>query len=230
MKASVKSPLDVLRGTPVFAQMPEAALAHLAGLARNERFARRTLVAAAGTRPDVLRYLRGGAMEIALVSANGNTASSLPIAGGAWVTWLGCFHHTPLPHDIWATAACDSIAFPCHAVRALVEAHPRAYHHLIQEIGGHLREFISWTLESAALDQTQKLARIILDCCPLQDGASARAAQIDLTQEQLGRLGMGSRQRAGRYLRVLEEKALIVRRYGKIQISDMQGLKEFLNA
>lgn len=219
---------EALRAARVFSDVPPSALKTLAGLAREERYAGRTLVAPAGTVPKHLRWVQAGSVEISLVGADGRTSTLPPIPAGGWATWLSCFHDAPMPHDYWAAGGSVCLAFPRRAVLALAEQFPCVYRAAIQEIGDRTRAFMSHALDANALDVRHALIRFILATCRARACEGDGPVHIDMTREQIGRMGFGSRQRASRLLHALESEGAIEVRYGRVTVPSLKRLEGHL--
>jgi CRP-like cAMP-binding protein len=228
MENASPTPFGALKSSPVFLTAPTAALMGLARLARRERMPTRTLLCAAGEPCDALRFVCSGAIDVSLASRDGRVSSLSPVMPGGWATWLGCFHDAPLPHDLWAAAGTAAFAFPKRSVLALANDHPAIYRAAIQEIGARMRALMTWTLSANTMDGERALAQFILASCRAGGCVGDGPTSLDMTQEQIGHLGFGSRQRVGRLLSALERRSLIVARYGRIHAPSLRKIERFL--
>lgn len=227
-KSLASSALRLLRETYVFRDVPEDALQRLAHFSREERFERETVICAAGERLDLLRCITAGSIRPTRISKDGVAVSTPPMMRGAWATWPGVFCDPPVPHDLVADAGTQCVAFPAEAVRDLAIAHPEIYRRVIEEIGAMLRGLMTLVMTTGADDEEQALARAVLAGCraasPLSDGP----VTIEMTQEQVGRIGFGSRQRVARLLRSLEKAGVLTARYGQIVVPSQKRLEAYL--
>lgn len=220
--------LQALRSTPVFSASPDAVQQGLAGFARVESFAQRTLLCGSQERPDALRYILDGVVQISVVDANGRVSALAPLPRGGWATWLGCFHDAPLSHDLWADAGTRTISFPRARVLASAEQHPVIYRGAIQEIGVRMRALMTWSLQFDQQDDVRALGRYIIAACRAVSGTRDGPHVLPLTHGRLGELGFGSRQRAGRLLQALVEKSLVKSRYGRIEVPSLRRIEKFV--
>jgi len=219
------APLTVLAASPVFAALPPAAAAELAGLAREETFARPTLLAARDSRPDRLWHVLEGGVEVGLYSAGGRPAVLGPILPGGWATWLSCFHDAPLPHDLWTGPDTRLLAFPVATVRRLARANPQVYPPLITLVGDRMRDLIGWSLAAGLSSPERRMAWLLSSLCrPLSGDGPHR---LRLTQDHLAATGFGTRQRTARLLAVLEQKGLVDCAYGAVIVTSRARLEAF---
>lgn len=220
--------LDLLREARVFRDTPEDALLRLAQFAREEHFEQETIVCAAGEQLDVLRCITAGSIRPTRISKDGGVVTSPPMMRGAWATWPGVFCSPPVPHDLVADAGTRCIAFPATAVRDIAREHPEIYRGVIEEIGAILRGLMTLILTTGADDEEQALARAVLAGCRAANPATDGPVRIEMTQEQIGRVGFGSRQRVARLLRALEKAGVLTARYGQIIVPSQKALEAYL--
>lgn len=218
-------PLAVLAASPVFAALPPAAAAELAGLAREAVFDRPTLLAARDSRPGSLWHVLEGGVEVGLFSAGGRPAVLGPILPGGWATWLSCFHDSPLPHDLWTGPDTRLLAFPVATVRRLAQENPQVYPPLITLVGDRMRDLIGWSLAAGLSSPQRRLAWLLASLCrPLAGDGPHR---LRLTQEHLAATGFGTRQRVARLLALLEQDGLTDSGYGEIVVPSRARLEAF---
>lgn len=221
--------LAVLQASYVFGDVSVDALTRLARLARAERFDEATTIFSAGETPDSLRYVAKGAIRPVRVTRAGGGASLVPVVAGAWATWPGVFCADPLPHDLVADAGTACIRFPKRAVRDLAEVHPTVYPRVIDEISRALRGLMTLVLATSGEVDERSLGQVILGVCRAFGEGEARGLTLDMTQEQIGRLGFGSRQRVAQMLKKLEDAGVVVSRYGRLVVPDVGKLQIWLD-
>lgn len=133
-----------------------------------------------------------------------------------------------MPHDLVADAGTQCIAFPAEAVRELARAHPEVDRRVIEELGAILRGLMTLIMTTGADDEEHALARAVLAGCRAANPSSDGPVTIEMTQEQIGRVGFGSRQRVARLLRSLEKAGVLTARYGQIVVPSQKRLEVFL--
>lgn len=226
MSGKDTDPLEVLRSCTVFAGLDETALQALAGLARREKHSQRTLLVANRTTPQHLRFVVRGRVDLTLVSDDGRGAS-LPAGPGKWATWLGCFHPAPIEHEMWSASGSEYLAIPAAAVRKAVENDPRALKAVIGLIGDTTRLLIGWALASTLFTPEKRVAYALLAIVGGQK-ANEAAAPMRITQEHIGQMGLGTRQRVSRILKALADKGLVELSYGSVGVASVERLAAFI--
>lgn len=220
--------LDTLRESFVFGPVPFDAQRRLANLGRRERFEIETVLCAGGEHLDVLRFIQAGTIRPVLRTEAGAAISGAPMACGMWATWPGVFCEPPVPHDLVASPGTECLAFPASAVRETAIAHPEVYRRVIEEISAILRGLMTLSLTSGYNDDERSLARAVLAGCRAANPRSDGPVVIEMTQEQIGRLGFGSRQRVARLLRSLASSGILEARYGQIIVPSQRALEAYL--
>jgi CRP/FNR family transcriptional regulator, cyclic AMP receptor protein len=217
----------LLKTSPVFASLPEPHLRELAGKARIETYADRTLLCQRGEYPEYIRYVVSGGIDMVLSTPDGGY-SSLPIFQGRWSSWLGCMGAEPLVHDMWSTAPASYLALPCRDVQKAVADQPAAMRLVIEEIGVLTRFLTGCVLSFAAYGPEKRIVYLLLlassEACSLTE--EGRPAAV--TQTHISQFGFGSRQRVSRLLRGLADKGLIEMRYGGVSVPSRARLVAYL--
>lgn len=226
MTGKAVEPFEILRSCAVFAHLEEASLSGLAKLARREVHSQRTLLVANRSTPQHLRYVVRGRVDLTLVSDDGR-AASLPAGPGKWATWLGCFHPAPIEHEMWSAAGSEYLAFPAVAVRKAVENNPRALMEVIRLIGDTTRTLIGWALASTLFTPEKRVAYALMAIVGSQK-ANEAATPMRITQEQIGQMGLGTRQRVSRILKALADRGLVELSYGSIGVVSAERLASFI--
>jgi CRP-like cAMP-binding protein len=199
----------------------------LCGKARIEFYHERSLLTERGERPEYLRYIAHGSIEVVLSTADGGY-SGLPIFAGRWATWLGVFGSTPFLHDLWSSANATLVAFPVREVQRLVNNNPPALLEVIESIGEWTRFLTGWTLSFAAYEPEKRLVYLMLLACSDAVALAHEGQPAPLTQTHISQLGFGSRQRVSRLLRGLAEQGLIEMKYGGVVIPSRARLEAYM--
>ena len=220
-------PLGALQNSFVLSVLPPRAQEDLAALAREERYQPGTLVARQGEIPDRLWFVAEGSVQLGLYAPDGRVSLLSPIAAGGWATWIACFSPSPWPHDIWTESGARLLAFPAEAVRRAAQAYPVVYPRVIARMGERTRELIGWSLAASLLDPEARLAYLLAHNCRQISQAPDGPIELSLTQERIGQMGLGTRQRVGRLLVALEKRGLVRVRYGGVQVVCLDALERF---
>ena len=220
-------PLNILKGSEIFRLLPEAIVRDLASAGRVERYEQRTLLVSKGQRPGCLRYIVDGSLELLLSTTDGRV-SSLPVASGNWANWVACLGDTALPYELWSSKSSVCMAYPRQQVYSAISKHPEALLKLIELIGERLHLLVRWTLYATLHSPEQRLGHLLLIVSGAQSSTSSPCREAAMTQEQIGQIGFGSRQRVARLLRNLEAKGLVQMSYGSVSVPSWERLNRFV--
>ncbi len=227
MAQTVPDLLYVLRTSDVFRQLTVAARQELAAMGRVEQYRESTLLTPQGATPDYIRYVVAGSVNLTYTTPDGKIAA-LPIFRGNWATWLGCIVPSPIDYAIWTSKSATLVAFPAAAVRRHVVASPEALVNVIGSIGRTMRFLVVWALQTSVLTPDKRLASLLLLATEMASSEAFKVAQIRISQEQFGHLGLGTRQRVGRLLRDLAARGLVEMKYGQVMIPSREKLTAYI--
>ena len=218
---------EILNSSEVFQQLPKAALKELLVAARIERYEQRTLLVEKGQRPDHFRFILQGSIELISSTLDGRF-TALPILSGSWASWLACFNASPLQYEVWAAKSTQCLALPRQLVCSAVSGSPDALLKVIDHIGETVRLLIAWTLGATVHSPEKRMGHLLLILSGAVGPSMKPAKHTAITQEQIGHIGFGSRQRVARLLRELEAKGLIEMRYGAVSVPSCERLSAFV--
>ncbi len=218
---------EIVRSCRVFRHLGDAQVREFAGKARIEHYHERTLLTERDEKPEYLRYIVSGSVDLVLSTAEGNF-SSLPMLSGKWATWLGCFGDAPLLHDLWTSANATLVAFPSRDVQRLVGADPQALREVIEHLGEWTRFLTGWILSFAAYGPEKRLVYLLLLSSSEIVGITQEGKPAPLTQTHISQFGFGSRQRVSRLLRGLADRGLIEMKYGGVVIPSRARLEAYM--
>jgi hypothetical protein len=218
-------PQELLKSSEVFQLLPPETFRTLLNASRIERYEHRTLLVRQGQRQEHLRYIVNGHIHLTMSTADGKS-TGLPIYSGGWATWAGCFSEKTMALEAWSSKSAVFVAFPCRLVRAEVTKYPEALVRVIEHIIDTNRFLLTWVLNERVHSPEKRLAFMLM---ALLRTTLERREQAVITQEEIGRLGFGSRQRVARLLRSLELQGLIEMRYGGVKVASWETLKAFIS-
>ena len=216
----------VLGDATVFRRLAPSVLTSLAAAARIERFEERTLLVQRDTQPQFIRYIIEGRADPSTSTEQGRESRLPAHQRGDWVTWGGCLLDGVVPHDLWAGAASVMLAFPNSLVRQAVCASPEALLDVVRLLGESQRALMGWYFALTLVSDERRLARLLFHLKDRDDPVGNDAGSVKITQEEIGHLGLGSRQHIARQLKKLEERGLIETSYGRILIRSVVGLRD----
>jgi CRP-like cAMP-binding protein len=218
-------PLLVLKSNAAFRVLPPEELVRLASAAKIERYQERTLLVERGKTAKHIWFVGSGSVDLTLTSANGGIAR-LPITPGHWATWAGCFSSEPLLFDFWSSKSATLVAFSRVEILRAVAENPDALLQVIEFLSENVAVSAAWILSATIFSAEQRLAYLLL-VLSARFSAAADPQSTAITQEQLGMLGLGTRQRVSRLLRSLASRGLVEMRDGRLIIPSRERLEAF---
>ncbi len=223
-------PLAVLKNSPVFSLLSETQLRELAGKARVEHYAERTLLNQRGEMAEYIRWICSGSVDLVLSTEEGGY-SSLPMFEGRWVTWTCCFGSEPLMFDLWSSASATVVAFPNRDVQKALVSNAGALLKVIGELGENTLFLTSWMLSFSAYAPEKRLVYLLLLASPRASSLAndGKPSPFPVTQTHISQFGFGSRQKVSRLLRSLANRGLIEMKYGCVVIPSRARLEEFIS-
>jgi len=213
----------------LFGAAGDDALDAACAVARIEQFKVPTLLSAAGEQPSYLRLVVKGHIEVIARNSSGAEFVVGYITAGGWATWLACFMERPPEDDFCSSASATLVALPIADVRALCERFPQIYPVIIRQIGRRMRLLIEWTGQSVLVGPVQRMAKL-LHILAREQQVAFGTVKLHISQAQLASQARCSRQTANELIGVLEQKGLVVRGYGSIEIPELNRLAVFADA
>ena len=168
-----------------------------------------------------------GLVKISSISAEGKPMSFSGVPAGGWFG-EGSLLKPAEPRLYDVVALRDSrIAFMPRATFMRLLDNSIAFNRfLLNQINERLGQFIATVENDRLLEPDARVARTLAQLFnPLLFPGTA--AQLQLSQEEIGLLSGVSRQRANQALQVLEKAGLLTVEYGGIRVLDVPGLKRF---
>jgi CRP-like cAMP-binding protein len=217
----------LIESCSAFRHLTEQQRRELCGKARIEHYHERTLLTAREDRPEYLRYVVSGSIDLVLSTAEGRY-SSLPILPGKWATWLGVFGAAPMLCDLWSSANATLVAIPVRDVQRLIGASAPALLEVLNLVGQWTRFLSGWALSHGAYGPEKRMVYLLLLASSDEVGLVQEGRPAPVTQTHISYLGFGSRQRVSRLLRGLAEEGLIEMKYGGVLIRSRAQLERFL--
>jgi CRP/FNR family transcriptional regulator, cyclic AMP receptor protein len=220
-------PQTIIANSQVLAVLPKEAVRALAAVARFERYGQRTLLVAKGNIPEHVRYVIDGSVDLTMFTRDGKV-SALPVFPGTWATWLSCMSDRPMPWDMWSSRSACYLALPRQIVQTAVSQHPQALLQVIEYVGSIQRALIEWMLNVSLQPPQKRLAYLLLMSAQGSWTRPEPGGSAPITQEQIGNLGLGSRQKVGRLLRDLERLKLVELGYGAVFVPSWERLNAYV--
>lgn len=168
-----------------------------------------------------------GLVKMSSLSPEGKpvTFTSLP-AGG----WFGegslLKYPEPRLYDVVAVRESRVALMPRATFMQLIDNSIAFNRFLLKQLNERLGQFIGIVENDRLLEPDARVARALAQLFnPLLYPGTA--AQLQLSQEEIGLLSGVSRQRANQALQVLEKAGLLKIEYGGVRVLDVEGLRRF---
>lgn len=167
-----------------------------------------------------------GALLIGAVSAGAREATLGLLEPPQWFGEIAFFDDGPRTHDAHARVASRVLLVPRPALQRLMAADPVWWHHLGQLLAEKVRALFVSLEDMAVLAAPARVARRLL---AMANGHGMLASglthhTIAVSQEQLGAMLSLTRQTVSEVLRDFEAHGWLKRRYGAIELLDLDAL------
>ena len=168
-----------------------------------------------------------GLVKISSLSAEGKPVSFSGVPAGGWFGEGSLLKPTePRLYDVVALRDSRIAFMPRATFMRLLDNSIAFNRFLLKQINERLGQFIATVENDRLLEPDARVARTLAQLFnPLLFPGTA--AQLQLSQEEIGLLSGVSRQRANQALQVLERAGLLKVEYGGVRVLDVAGLKRF---
>lgn len=167
-----------------------------------------------------------GALLVGAVSAGAREATLGLLEPPQWFGEIAFFDDGPRTHDAHARVASRVLLVPRPALHRLMAAEPQWWHHLGQLLAEKVRALFVSLEDMAVLAAPERVARRLLAMAHghgmLAPGITHHT--IAVNQEQLGAMLSLTRQTISEVLREFESQGWLKRRYGAIELLDLDAL------
>jgi CRP-like cAMP-binding protein len=164
-----------------------------------------------------------GMLKIETITAGGKSASFIGVPAGSWVGEGAVIKGELRPYDVVAIR--DSVvAFMPRAtfLGLMQESHPFSGW-LINQLNARLGHFIAM-VQSLRLNDTKAQVAYCLASLFNPDLYPGTTRQLEISQEEIGRLSGVSRQIANRALHEMQDAGILRIGYGSIEVLDLPAL------
>jgi CRP-like cAMP-binding protein len=168
-----------------------------------------------------------GLVKMSSLSPEGKPISFTGVPTGGWFGEGSLLKHPePRMYDVVAVRESRVAYMPRPVFMRLID-HSIAFNRfLLKQLNERLGQFIGTVENDRLLEPDARVARALAQLFnPLLYPGTA--AQLQLSQEEIGLLSGVSRQRANQALQVLEKAGLLKVEYGGVRVLDVAGLRRF---
>ena len=169
-----------------------------------------------------------GMLKVETVTAGGKSASFIGVPAGAWVGEGSVIKGELRPYDVVAIRDSVVAFMPRATFQWLMQDSHAFSAWLIGQLNARLGHFIAM-VQSLRLNDTKAQVAYCLASLFNRDLYPGTQPQLEISQEEIGRLSGVSRQIANRALHEMQDKGIIRIGYGSIEVLDLKALQEMAN-
>lgn len=185
--------IDLLRGTELFAELSDDALARVVAAARSRTLHRGDVVFEEGAAPDHLYVVEDGRIAIASKSIDGRESVFALMERGELFGEMGMLDGLGRSAEARALETSHITEIPYAPVRAVFEDDPSLLWGLAALLAGRIRTMDTALADSVFLDVTGRTAKRLLEQAGDHD-----EFQLPITQEELAGMVGASRERVNK--------------------------------
>ncbi len=200
------SPLDVLRGVPLFASLPEQELQAFAPLMRERRVARGGVILMQGDPGDALYLIAGGQVKVVLIGEDGREVILSVLGPGSFFGEMSLLDNEPRSAHVVAMEDAVLLQLRRDDFQARLRSSPDVAISLLRELSRRLRRADD-TIGSLALrDVNGRIAHLLLELAD-EEGGDRIARR--LTHATIAQMVGASRETVSRTLRALANAGIL---------------------
>jgi CRP-like cAMP-binding protein len=167
-----------------------------------------------------------GLVKMTSVTPEGKTTTFLGVTSGGWFGEGSLLKDRTRKYDVVTLRESIVAYMPRATFEWLLGTSIEFNRFLLMQLNERLGQFIAMVEYERLLETDARVARSLASLFnPVL--YPEQAAEVQLSQEEVGYLTGISRQRANQALQVLEKAGLIKVEYGRIRIIDLDGLRSF---
>ncbi len=221
---------EQLRACPLFRNVPEPELSHVAQRMRRRSYRRGTVIFHQGDPGDALHVIATGAVKIVLPSTGGDEAIIATLRPGDFFGELSLLDGGVRSATASAIEQTETLVLDRATLHDLLDEQPALRDALLTDLARELRRLTGHVEELHFLDLAGRLAarlvQLARDVEPAADGSVA--LDWPFTQSDLAGMIGGTRQSVNRLLSDLLEQDLVHLERDRLVISDMEALRDEL--
>ena len=219
--------LPLLRATPWGKTLADEDMAAAAADTVEKKVAAGAYVCRKGEPVDVWIGVIDGLVKMSSLSPAGKPVTFTGLPTGGWFGEGSLLKHPQTRmYDVVAIRNSRVAYMPRATFMRLLDRSIAFNRFLLGQLNERLGQFIAIVENDRLLEPDARVARALAQLFnPLLYPGTA--AQLQLSQEEIGLLSGVSRQRANQALQVLEKAGLLKVEYGGVRVLDVEGLKRF---
>ncbi len=226
MNASLPDPA-VFRQNPLFAQLSQAQLGQLVGLALHQHFRKGAVIFHEGDPGTALFIVEKGRVKILLSSPDGKERILALLRGGDFFGELALLDGGARSADAVALEDSELLVLPREAFLSFLADQPGAAVGLMAGLSRRLRSSDQLIHDAAFFDVRGRLARALLDMAQAEGEKGPDGVLIcpRLSQAELANLVGATRESINKWIRYYERRGVLQRRRGQLALTDPERLR-----
>lgn len=221
--------LDLLRGIPLFADLPEAQLSEIARLGETRRFPPKEQVVRQGQPGGDLYVIIDGHAKVVTSDTDGRDTALNIMGPGEVFGEVSLLDGAPRSATIIPLEPCSMLVIQRGVFMRFLERNPSISIKLLAVLAGRLRRLTERAEDIAFLRVAARLAKRIVQLAddygePVEDG-SVRVV-FRLSQQEIGDLVGATRESANKHIRGWESKGLVSQEAGHLVIHRLDMLRQ----
>jgi CRP-like cAMP-binding protein len=217
---------DTLRGAAWWPGLEPAQQERVLREVEERRYSGGSVVMRKGESVEAWTGVIEGLVKINVVAASGKTATFTGVPAGGWFGEGSLLKGEPRKYDVVTLRDTRIAWMPRATFEWLLDSSIGFNRYLLVQLNERLGQFIGMVEFERLLAPEARVARCLAELFNphLYPG---HAAEVAISQEEIGYLSGVSRQRVNQALQVLERASLLQVDYGRIRITDLAGLRGY---
>ena len=218
--------ISLLRGVPLFAQLPESDVAKLAGIATMRHYGAGQYVFFQGDPGHALYVIVHGHVHVVLSSRDGDTAILAVLGPDEVFGELALIDGGPRSASVLVAEDAQLLAVDRETLLDLLARRPKLLAALLASLGGLIRGLSDQVGDLVFLDLPQRVAKAIVQLVETAPKGDELAVEMPMTQGELASMVGGSRQSVNQILQRFEQRNLLRREGSLMAIVDLDALRQ----
>jgi len=217
-------PLEVLRTVPLFRQVPEEDLRALAGLVRERRQPRGSMILTQGDEGEALFLIRSGQVKVTVVAEDGREVILSVLGAGSFFGEMALLDDEPRSAHVFAMEDSVLLSRGREDFRAQLAHSPELGIALLRELSRRLRRADDTITGLMLLDVNGRVAHLLLEMAR-EEGEGGTTITRRLTHAAIGQMVGASRETVSRTMRNLVLRNVIAVTRKGITLLDPAALR-----
>lgn len=171
--------------------------------------------------------VHSGLIKVSVGNPEGKMASLTGVPAGGWIGEGSLLKHEARKYDVVALRDTVIARLPAATFNWLLDNSIPFNRYLLHQLNERVGQFIGKAEYDRLLAPDARVARCLAELFNPLLYPGKGEMRLDITQEEIGFLARTSRQRTNQALGALEAARLLKLDYGRVQVLDLDGLKQY---